>query len=173
LPGILRGDTRPASPAECIELADLCSHKRLHRAEARFYKEAFDAQPKLVDDLDAEHRYNAACAAALAGCGQGQDADEVDDTERARLRRRALDWLRADRQAWDRRIDREPDKVPKIVEQMRHWLTDTDFAGVRGAGALARLPEAERGPWQTVWSEIADTLARAQATKPQKKSEPK
>jgi tetratricopeptide (TPR) repeat protein/serine/threonine protein kinase len=173
LPGILRGDTRPASPAECIELADLCSHKRLHRAEAGFYKEAFDAQPKLVDDLDAEHRYNAACAAALAGCGKGQDAAQVDDTKRARLRRQALDWLRADLQAWGRRLDREPDKVPKVVEQMHHWLTDTDTAGVRGAEALARLPEAEREPWQTLWSDIANTLARAQAKKPQTKSDSK
>jgi tetratricopeptide (TPR) repeat protein len=173
LPGILQGDIRPASPAECIELADLCSRKRLPRAEAGFYKEAFAGQPKLADDLDAEHRYNAACAAALAGCGKGQDAGQIDDTERARLRRQALDWLRADLQAWGRRLDREPDKVPKVVERMHHWLTDTDFAGVRGAEALARLPAAEREPWQSLWNDIADTLVRAEATKLQKKSDSK
>jgi hypothetical protein len=113
---------------------------------------------------------SAACAAALAGCGKGKDADQVDDSERARLRRQALDWLRADRH---RRIDREPDRVPKIVEQMHYWLTDTDFAGVRGAKALAQLPEADREPWQALWRDVADTLARAQATKPQKKSDSK
>jgi tetratricopeptide (TPR) repeat protein len=173
LPDILAGNVRPASPAERIEVAELCALKRLHRAAASFYEEALAEQPKLADDLTAAHRYEAACAAALAGCGKGQDAHHDGDTERARLRRQALDWLRADRQAWDRRIDREPDKVPKIVEQMHHWLTDTDFAGVRGAEALARLPEAEREPWQTLWSDIANTLARAQAKKPQKKSDPK
>jgi hypothetical protein len=36
-------------------------------AAARWYSEAFAAQPKLADDLNAGHRYEAACAAALAG----------------------------------------------------------------------------------------------------------
>jgi tetratricopeptide (TPR) repeat protein len=174
LPAILQGDIKPASPAERIELAGLCALKRLHRAAVLFYKEAFDAQAKLADDLGTANRYNAACAAALAGCGNGEDADKLDDTERARLRRRALDWLRADLQAWGRLVDEEPDKArPMIVKQMRHWLDDADFAGVRGAKALARLPEAEREPWQTLWSDVAVMLARAQANKPQRKSDPK
>jgi serine/threonine-protein kinase len=175
LPAILEGKTRPASADERIELAGLCSLKRRHRAAFLFYKEAFDAQAKLADDLGALNRYDAACcAAALAGCGNGEDADKPDDTERARLRRQALDWLRADLQAWGRLLDQEPDKVrPMIVKQMRHWLADPDFAGVRGAKALARLPEAEREPWQTLWTDVADVLARAQATKPQKKSDSK
>src|SRR5262249_30096661 len=95
LPGVLAGKTTPASPGERIELAGLCSLKRLHRAAARFYEGAFAADPQPLDDLGAAHRYNAACAAALAGCGQGKDADKFDGKERARLRRQALDWLRA------------------------------------------------------------------------------
>jgi tetratricopeptide (TPR) repeat protein len=174
LPAILEGKTRPASADERIELAGLCSLKRLHRAAVLFYKEAFDAQAKLGDDLGALHRYNAACAAALAGCGEGEDADKLDDTERARLRRQALDWLRADLQAWGRLLDAEPEKArPMIVKQMRHWLKDTDFAGVCGAKALARLPAAEREPWQTLWTDVSDMLARVQANKSQKKSDPK
>jgi serine/threonine-protein kinase len=174
LPGILQGNTQPASPAERIELGGLCSLKRLHHAAARFYEGAFALQPKLADHLAAGHRYNAACAAALAGCGQGQDADKVAYIERACLRHQALDWLRADLQASSRWLDQEPDKVrPMIAEQMRHWLADADFAGVRGAKALARLPAAEREPWQTLWSDVANTLARAQATKPQKNSDSK
>src|SRR5262249_59110865 len=85
-----------AGPTDRIDLAGQCTGKRLHRAAVRFYEEAFAAQPKLADDLDAAHRYNAACAAALAGCGAGQDADQLDDKERAGLRRQALDWPRAD-----------------------------------------------------------------------------
>ena len=54
---------------------------------------------------------------------------------------------------------------------MRHWLGDPDFAGVRGPEALAKLPEAEREPWQKLWDDVANTLARAQAdTTPEKKS---
>ena len=137
-----------------------------------FTRKPSPQSPQLADDLGASHRYNAACAAALAGCGQGKDADKLDGKERGRLRRQALDWLRADLDGWRRLLDKKPDKVrPVIVEQMRHWLEDTDFAGVRGPEALAKLPEAERQPWQKLWDDVADTLARAQAnTAPEKKS---
>src|SRR5262249_46122289 len=87
--GILAGETTPASPGERIELARLCNFKGLHRAAARFSKEAFEAEPKLANDVGgahrnsaACHRYNAACYTALAGCGQGQDAADLDDAER-------------------------------------------------------------------------------------------
>src|SRR5262249_4942115 len=142
----------------------------LHRAAARFYEGAFAADPQLLDDLKAGSRYDAACAAALAGCGQGQDADKLDGKERARLRRQALDWLRADLEAWGRLLDRGPDKDrPNIGKKMRHWLADTDFAGVRGPAALARLPEAERPGWQKLWGDVADTLARVQTRAPPEK----
>ena len=172
LSGILEGKTTPASPDERIELAVLCSLKRLHRAAVRFYEEAFAAKPALAINPDAFHRYNAACAAALAGCGQGKDADKLDGMERGRLRRQALDWLRADLDDWRRLLDEKPDKIrTAIVELMRHSLDDLDFAGVRGPQALAKLPEAEREPWQKLWDDVANTLARAQAnTTPEKKS---
>jgi tetratricopeptide (TPR) repeat protein/serine/threonine protein kinase len=172
LPGFLEGKTTPASPRERIELAGLCTLKRLHRAAAHFYAEAFAAEPKLANDPRAAHRYNAACAAALAGCGQGKDADKLDDKERAGLRRQALDWLRADLDEWGRLLDKEPDKGrPAIAQQTRHWLVDTDFAGVRGQQALAKLPEPERESWQKLWDDVANTLARAQAaTTPETKA---
>jgi tetratricopeptide (TPR) repeat protein len=170
LPGILEGKTTPASPRDGIELAGICTLKQLNRAAARLYEGAFAADPKLLDDLSAAHRYNAACAAALAGCGQGKDADKLDGKERARLRHQALDWLRADLEAWRRLLDRGPDKDrPMIVEKMRQWLADTHFTGVRGAAALARLPEAERPAWQKLWDDVADTLARVQTRAPLEK----
>jgi hypothetical protein len=52
---------------------------------------------------------------------------------------------------------------------MRRWLTDPDLAGVRGPEALARLPEAERQPWQKLWDEVIDLLNQAQAKTPEKK----
>jgi eukaryotic-like serine/threonine-protein kinase len=162
LPGFLAGTATPAGPAEQIELAGLCTLKKWYGAAARFYADAFAAEPKLANDLGAAHRYNAACAAALAGCSQGKDADKLDDKERAHLRRQALDWLRADLEAWRRLLDRGPDKARAIIaEKMRHWLAATDFTGVRGAAALARLPEAERPAWQQLWDDAAETLGRA------------
>ena len=159
LPGFLDRTTTPANPAERIELAGLCSLKRLHRAVARFYDEAFAADPKLVS----QNRYNAACAAALAGCGQGKDTDKVDDKERCCLRCRALDWLRADLEASRLLLEKDENRTGRTVAgNMRHWLDDPDFAGVRGPEALAKLPEAERQPWEKLWKEVADLLKRAQ-----------
>src|SRR5262249_5363468 len=75
LPALLRGTDRPGSPPECLGLASMCQqHKQLYAAATRFYGQAFDTHSALADDLQAGHRYNAACAAALAGCGQGKDA---------------------------------------------------------------------------------------------------
>ncbi len=172
LSGILAGTTKPVGTEELIKLAAFSSLKRLNRAAARFYDEAFAADGNLANDLDAAHRYNAACAAALAGCGQGKDAGKLDGKERGLLRRQALDWLRADLEAWRRLLDEKPDKTrAAIVELMRHSLEDIDFASVRGPEALAKLPEAEREPWRKLWDDVANTLARAQPnTTPQKTS---
>jgi tetratricopeptide (TPR) repeat protein/serine/threonine protein kinase len=176
LPGFLEGKTTPAGPAERVDLAALCYLKHLNRAAARFYEDAFAAAPALADSLNG-CRYNAACAAALAGCGVGQDADSLDDKERARLRRQALDWLRADLLAWGRLLDREPDPagpMGKASAVLQNWLNDPDLAGVRGPEALARLPEAERRPWQQFWDDAAALRARALAKPaPEKKSDAK
>ncbi len=129
-------------------------------AAARFYAQAFAATPSLADDPGTEDRYNAACYAALAGCGQ-HDGANLDEAERARLRRQALNWLRADLAAWGQRLEKEPDKARALVhEKLRYWQQDADFAGVRGE-ALAKLPEAERQAWQQLWADVEETLSRA------------
>ena len=144
-------------------MAGLCSLKRLNGAAARLYEEAFAAEPKLAEDPSSSNCDNVACAAALAGCGRGLDADKIDARARGRLRRQALDWLHADRSAWDRLLEKEPDKVRQvIVQNLKHWLEDPDLAGVRGSQALSMLPESESRPWQTLWTDLADTMARAQ-----------
>src|SRR5262249_12899442 len=87
LPAILKGEARPAGPRELLALAQLCQqYKRLNAASARFYAEAFTADPNLADDLRFPHRYHAARAAALAATGKGEDASKLDDEGRARLR---------------------------------------------------------------------------------------
>jgi hypothetical protein len=72
--------------------------KTLYAAAARYFAEAFDHDAKLADGP--WHRYNAACFAALAGCGHGKDADKLDDQELARLRKQAIAWLRAHLGFW-------------------------------------------------------------------------
>src|SRR5262249_50925331 len=126
LSAVRRGEAQPADAAERINLALLCGadYKRLYATAARFYAEAFDRDPKLADDLRNQHRYNAACAAALAGCGQGKDADKLDDRERARLRKQALDWLRADLAHWAQQAAKtsdHPGERERMRQALKHW----------------------------------------------------
>jgi hypothetical protein len=167
LPAILKGDDKPADVQERLLLAQMCQkHKKLYAAAARFYAEALDAQPKLARDPGNGHRYNAACAAALAGCGQGQDAAPLDDKERTRLRQQARDWLQAALASWDKAAANPDLKAsPVVLKKLQHWQTDTDLAGVRDQDALAKLPAEERKQWLQFWSDVE--AVRQKANPPQ------
>jgi tetratricopeptide (TPR) repeat protein len=168
---ILNRKEQPADPLERIALAVVCHLKQLYRQEARFYEEAFADLPDFASDMKQSPRYNAACAAALAGCGQGKDGDPTDGKERSRLRQQALKWLQADLAAYRQMLEKAPDKTrPLIVQRLQHWQADTDFAGVRGPEALAKLPAAERQAWRQLWAEVAGLLARTKAQAPPEKN---
>jgi serine/threonine protein kinase/Flp pilus assembly protein TadD len=165
LPGYLHGTNKPAGPGEAIELAVLCSLKRLNCEAVGFYEKAFELDPKLAENLRVHHRYDAARAAALAGCGEGKDADKLDGRERARLRRRALAWLQADLEGWVRLADKDQAKTgmaATVTKVLQSWLADSAIACARGPEALARLPEAERSAWRILWGDVDDALTRIQ-----------
>jgi tetratricopeptide (TPR) repeat protein len=169
LPALLQGQEQPKDAGERLYLAQLCQeHKQLFAAAARLYAQAFADQPRLADHLIPSYRYNAACSAALAGCGQGQDAGGLDEKERARLRREALDWLRADLDAWRRLLEKVPDWARPsvaqqlVAQQMQHWQQDRDLAGLREAAALAKLPAEERTACTQLWADVAALLKKAE-----------
>jgi tetratricopeptide (TPR) repeat protein len=162
LPKVLKGEAKPADASEAATLGWLCQQpfKQLNAAAARFYADAFAAEPNRADDPTIG-RYNAACAAALAGCGRGEDADQLGDQERVHWRKHALDWLRADLAARTRELDGgKPEARAAVRQQLQQWQQDSDFAGVRGY-ALAKLPGAERQEWQKLWKDVAALLQRA------------
>jgi hypothetical protein len=136
-------------------------HQQRYAAAARWYGEALTAHPHLLAGPPAGQRFYAACAAAWAGCGQGRDAADLDETTRAGFRRQARDWMRAELEARRRLLEQEPAKALTVSRGLQDWLWDSRFDGVRGPDALARLPEAERQAWQKLWADIADALARA------------
>jgi tetratricopeptide (TPR) repeat protein len=154
LPAVLKGEAQPAD-TERLGLAEVCQVKHLHRAAARFYAEAFTAQPRLADDLEAGHRYDAACMAALAAAGAGADAATLGDKERTDLRHQALDWLRADLKAWA-----QADDGVLVQRTLQHWQQDTDLASVRDKETLAKLPQAERDAWQKLWADVAALVTK-------------
>jgi serine/threonine-protein kinase len=159
-----KGTYTPATPAECLDLVEWCQIKKLHHTAAGLYAAAFAANPKLADDLSADYRYNAACSAALAATGQGEDAAKLIDTERTRLRKQALDWLRADLALWAKQLE-TGQPADRVAEQqmLKHWQQDRDLAGLRDAAALAKLPAEEQEAWTQLWADVAALLNKAEA----------
>src|SRR5262249_25543116 len=97
LPKILAGEESEADATERAEGALFClQRKQLHVVAARLFAEAFAAQPSLTDDVKKGLRFNAACAAALAGGGRGRDAQGLTEDDRRRWRNQALVWLRGE-----------------------------------------------------------------------------
>ena len=169
---LIAGKSRGIWPAaQRLGLAGVCQVKKLHHTAAGLYAAAFAANPRLADDPKAGHRYNAACDAALAAAGQGEDAAKLDDQEKARLRKQALDWLRADLALRTKQLESgQPAEGAVVQRAMRHWQQDSDLAGVRGEKALAVLPETERQAWSKLWAEVE--AARAGATRADREYEP-
>jgi tetratricopeptide (TPR) repeat protein len=171
LPDVLAGKDQPKDATECLAFARLCqlACRKRYAAATRFYGAAFAEQPQLADDLGDHNRYRAAWAAALAGDGQGQDAQTLGPEERTRLRRQALDWLRAHLHALGKYLEKHADKgQPVVLKHMEYWLKEPNFAGVRGPEALAKLPEAERCDWQKLWQQVE--ALRQQAARPPEKA---
>jgi serine/threonine-protein kinase len=156
---IQQGKARPASAAEQIALGYLCAHyKKQYAAAVIFYAGAF-AAPDLAADLTSSHRYHAACAAALAAAGMGEDAGKLDAPAKTKLRQQALSWLQADLQHWQQHAKSgQPAAQQTLLKNLSHWQTDADLAGVCDAKALAQLPDGERQYWQKLWADVARLL---------------
>jgi tetratricopeptide (TPR) repeat protein len=161
LPAILRGETSPASPREALIVAQMCQHKKRHVAAARFYADAFAADPKLAADLQQQHRYHAACSAALAAAGEGEVARLLPDKAVCMFRHWALDWLRANLSTYAKLAGQTNPAVAQTIQKsLAHWRQDADLASVRDPQALDRLADSERAAWQALWSDVDDLAKR-------------
>jgi tetratricopeptide (TPR) repeat protein len=166
LPALKQGDYKPATNDERLALAELCYLRKLYRTSASLSAEAFTADPSLADERQAQHRYNAACAAVLAASAQGQDEPplELDEAAKAKLRKQAHDWLTAELVTWSKICESGPAQAKAFIFRMLdHWKQDPDLAGIRDAPELAKLTEAERKEWKALWADV-DTLRQRAAT---------
>jgi serine/threonine-protein kinase len=157
LPAFQKGTAKPATAVERTGVAQVCLGKQCYAAAARFFAEVFAEQPSWT----ATYRYSAACAAALAGCGRGKDAGNLDARERERWRTQAQHWLRADLDLYARQL--ASGKLANrrhVQQQLRLLLTDFHLAGVRGEEALARLPPDEQPAWRAFWAEVEALLKK-------------
>jgi serine/threonine protein kinase/Flp pilus assembly protein TadD len=168
LAAILEGSEAPANDAERLALAQLCQQpfKKRYAASARFYAEAFAHDPKLSDNMRQQHRYNAACAAVQAGCGQGEDASNLPEKAQRLLRVQALRWLHDDLAACAKLADREDPSAKQMVRQnLAHWQQDSDLARVRDKESLDRLADDERKEWRRLWDDVAALLKKVEEKK--------
>jgi serine/threonine-protein kinase len=152
----LEGKYEPRDNTERLILLGACRFKNRTCAAARLYTEAFAADATLADDLRLNHRYNAARAAALAGCGKGEDAAGLGATERKRWRDQAREWLRADLASWGKALDRDPAAARESVRQrLTKWRVDPDLAGLREPTELEKLSVGERNDCLALWAEVS------------------
>ena len=84
----------------------------------------------------------------------------LDGKERARLRKQALQWLRADAEVRRTQLkEGRSGKADAARAAFAHWRQDADLVGVRDKNALAKLPEAERDAWLRHMRTALDELA--------------
>jgi tetratricopeptide (TPR) repeat protein len=164
LPAILEKGAPVKNPADALALAQMClRYKKLYAAAAGFYADAF-AAPKLPDNLLLSHRYDAARAAALAGCRKGADAAGLGKGKCSRLREQALDWLRADLAVLTQAVADDPREQANIAATLQDWQQNPDLTSVRHPWALLRLPADERKAWQHFWTGVAALLRKAETS---------
>jgi tetratricopeptide (TPR) repeat protein len=156
LPAVLRGEAAPADTVESLTLAMICSVKHRRYATAcRLFAEAFKERPALADNVVAGARFRAACCAARAAAGDAVDDAPLDSAAQTRLRREALDWLRADLDGWRTAMQSAP-----VAQQgtgrfrVRLWLTEPHLAGLREPERLKQLPDDERKAWTRLWADV-------------------
>jgi hypothetical protein len=162
VPAFLRGEYKPANNAERLVFAEVAYIHGKMALSTQLYAEALESDPKLGDDRRIKHPYNAACSAALAAAGQGQDEPPLDGAAKARLRRQALAWLKSELLAWKRVFSIiEPGNKERVAKHMAHWKQDPELTSIRDENEFAKLPEDERKQWQSLWAEVEALLKAA------------
>jgi serine/threonine-protein kinase len=164
LPAFLRREYQPQENDERLALLGICQLKGDYRAAARLYADAFAADPKLADDLKSGARYSAAYFAVLAGCGHDKSTPALRADERARWRKQALDWLRADLAAWTK-LANDAEEHARIRQTLQGWLKDADLAGIRDDKELAKLPTDEREQCRKLWADVEALLEKVHVKK--------
>jgi serine/threonine-protein kinase len=166
LNAFIEGKYHPRDNDERLVLVGVCQFGTLNVALSRLYADAFDADPKLAQDFRSGHRFKAACAAAQAGFGLGNDAFKLSQPEREKSRTQARQWLRADLADWRNLLDDNSGKAPirdLVRQRLTQWQGDPDLAGLREAAELAKLPAEERQDCVALWDEVGRVVKANQA----------
>ena len=157
IPDLIRGTITVQNAPDALAVARLAYDRRLYASASRLWQAAFELDPNTASDMHAGYRYNAASAAAMAGCGRGKDNPPPDEKARVALRLRALQWLRDDLDSWSLIITSGVGSYSARAA-LNGWSSDRDLIGVRSEPAIENLPETERKLWRDLWREHARVL---------------
>jgi serine/threonine-protein kinase len=159
---VLRGEAK-LDPKDRILFARICAAQEKYASAVRFYLEAFDDDPKPLEDPQAAYRIVAAASAVRAGLGRGADAANLSAKERAALRRRAMEFLSTEVAAMEKKMAMAgQEEFFATQAAIRSWGGESLF-GERQFD-LGAFPPGEREEWQQLW-EKADDLANRAYTK--------
>ncbi|WP_422930044.1 protein kinase domain-containing protein [Singulisphaera sp. PoT] len=185
LPGLAAfrlGDWQPRDNDERIALLGMCESEGLYASASRLWAAAFVADEHLasaltirclglagqesdksnrIEILSSACRYRAACCAALAGCGIGKDSARLDAAEKARWRRKAIEWLRADMILLSETLEsgvRAHRNSAKELLQL--WQGEPDLAGLREPARLEALAADEREGCLDLWADVGGLIVR-------------
>jgi tetratricopeptide (TPR) repeat protein/tRNA A-37 threonylcarbamoyl transferase component Bud32 len=154
LPAFVSGARMPESAEDCLAVASYVANSGRGARASALYAAAFEREPSLAEDTALRFRADAADEAAAAGTGAGEGA-QLDAAARARLRRLALGWLRADLAACERRLGAVPASDPSAVEALlAGWMQEPRIAAVRDLEAVAALPADEQVEWNALWRDV-------------------
>jgi Flp pilus assembly protein TadD len=177
---VAQGRAQPKSPAELVRLAHFSRQFRGPYTAACLYAAAFAAQPGLAEELATSHNTHAARAAAAAVAGQGLDTEKLIAADKAKLRRQALNWLRADLKLCTQALGSNPQgnkqgqqepasplqklagpiaepgsqNWKRALDRLTTWPSDPALAGLREEKELAKLPAAEQAAWRQFWADV-------------------
>jgi serine/threonine-protein kinase len=100
----------------------------------------------------------------LAGAGKRENKPALDEPDKARWRKQALDWLKDDLAFWSEQAKTSKPEAKALVSQkLQWWKADTDLAGIRDEPAVKALPDDERRACRALWAEVDELLAHARA----------
>jgi tetratricopeptide (TPR) repeat protein/tRNA A-37 threonylcarbamoyl transferase component Bud32 len=150
VPALLASREAPRDVRHANLAGEFCYHRRNLAGAARLLGWAMEEEPEKA----VKYRYYAILAAVRAGAGEGEDASALDAPARARWRRQALTWIRADLE-W--RLTKG--EYRHLGGWLEAWLSARELSSVRDSEGLDSLPTEEREAWTALWSDVRKSAA--------------
>ena len=148
LAGVIFGAEKPDGAKQAYQFAQLACFQQRFAAATRLFNSTLTEAPGIHQAT--RYRPHPAASAARAGTGQGLDI--APPKEQADFRKLALKWLWADLRVWKAKITAQQKLDARRTYRL--WLDLDDFAPLRDASGLAKLPAEERQEWAAFWTEV-------------------